>query len=126
MEYDFKGDWRYYKAKDEIPREISTFLEDVFLIMEIRKRVDRIKEIVFEIRTKENNHRLPHVHARYDKYEISISIHNGEVLAGNLPSKQKRIAIRWVEANRERLLGEWLNTAISATSVMTQSRLDYE
>jgi len=35
-------------------------------------------------------HNLPHIHARYAEFEASISIKDGEILAGALPRKQLR------------------------------------
>ena len=32
-------------------------------------------------------HNLPHIHAKYAEFEVSISIESGEILAGELPRK---------------------------------------
>ena len=77
------------------------------MIMEIRERVGEIRGIKFEIRTKEGNHIIPHIHAAYDKYNVSIEIETGKILAGNLPRPQQKIASDWVVRNRENLLGKW-------------------
>ncbi len=123
MPYDFQNDWLMLKAKSVVPSEIAGFLEDVFQIMEIRERVGTIRGIKFEVRSKEQNHNKPHIHAEYDKYAISIGIETGEVLAGNLPASQQRRVIRWVKANKDYLLGKWADIAVSATSITTKSRL---
>ena len=123
MPYDFQNDWVLLKDRDSIPKEIVCFLEDVFQIMEIRERVGTIRGIRFEVRTSEQNHNKPHVHAEYDKYAISIDIENGEILAGNLPSSQKRKAVHWVKDNKDYLLGKWSDIAVSATSITTKSRM---
>lgn len=122
-DYDFQNDWLIVKAKNEIPGEIISFMEEVFLIMEIRERLTTIRGIKFEVRSREQNHSKPHIHASYDKYEISIAIPDGNVLAGNLPKKQQRIAEEWVRAHADELLGKWNSFAMSATSIMTKSRL---
>ena len=36
-------------------------------------------------------HHLPHIHARYAEFEASISIEDGELLVGKLPRKQLRL-----------------------------------
>ena len=123
MPYDFQNDWLILKAKGIIPNEIVGFLEDVFQIMEIRERVATIRGIKFEVRSKEQNHNKPHIHAEYDKYAISIDIETGEVLAGNLPASQQSKAIRWVKDNKDFLLGKWSDIAVSATSITTKSRI---
>ena len=112
------------KARNAVPEEIISFMEDVFLIMEIRERVETIRGIKFEVRSREQNHSIPHIHASYDKYDVSISITDGKVLAGNLPKKQQRIAADWVKAHTDELLGKWNSFAMSATSIMTKSRIE--
>jgi hypothetical protein len=37
-------------------------------------------------------HSLPHIHAKYAEFEASISIEDGEILAGELPKKQLRFS----------------------------------
>ena len=64
-------------------------------------------------------HHIPHVHAAYGKYNISIEIETGKVLAGNPPAKNQRLAVEWVIANKVQLLNDWKSIAISATSTMT-------
>lgn len=111
------------KARKEIPDEIISFMDDVFLITEIRERLAIVHGVKFEVRSREQNHSIPHIHASYDKYEISIAIPDGRVLAGNLPSKQQRIAVDWVKAHADELRGKWNSFAMSATSIMTKSRI---
>ncbi len=123
MVYDLKNDWRLLKAKNAFPEEIVSFMEDIFQIMEIRERVGTVRGIKFEVRSREQNHNRPHVHAEYDKYAISIEIETGEILAGNLPKSQQGKAVKWVKDNKDYLLGKWSDLAITATSIMTKSRL---
>ena len=122
-DYDYRNDWMILKAKDMIPREIVSFLENTFQIMEIREKVGEIRGIRFEVRTKEGNHTIPHVHAEYDRYNVSIEIETGRILAGNLPRSQHKTASDWVISNKDLLLGKWNSISITATSVMTKSRL---
>ncbi len=106
------------------PKEIRDFLYQVFEIYDIRGYVGNCNGIKFEIRTKETNHALPHVHAEYAEFNISIEIATGKILAGNLPRKNEKMAVDWVLANKEKLLNEWSNIAISATSNLTKTRLN--
>ena len=53
------------------------------------------------------HHNLPHVHAKYSEFEASISIQEGEVLAGELPRKQLRLVQAWIEIHQEELLADW-------------------
>lgn len=102
-ENNFQNDWRMIKARSEIPEKIVSFMEEVFLIAEIRERLEVVRGIKFEVRSREQNHSIPHIHVSYDKYEISIAISDGRVLAGNLPTKQHRIAVDWVRAHADEL-----------------------
>ena len=105
------------------PKEIISFLEEVFEITEIRGLVGKVKGISFVVHSNEQNHCIPHVHAKYGKYEISIAIESGEVLAGNLPSKNQKKAIDWVLSNKKKLLSDWNNYSLSAVSNHTQSMI---
>ena len=53
------------------------------------------------------NHNLPHFHAKYAEFEVSISIEDGEVLAGELPRKQLRLVQAWIELHRDELQADW-------------------
>ena len=117
---------QYLIIKEQYPREITDFLESVFEICEIRGRVGSVNGIEFYVRTNEQNHTLPHVHAKYSDYSISIEIATGRVLAGNLPRKNQKIAVEWVIKNKDKLLHDWQNIAISATSSMTKSWIDFK
>lgn len=63
---DMRKDWIF--IQHTIPREIAAFLEDAFFIVEIRQRVGEIKGISFQVRSREHNHSIPHVHASYPDF----------------------------------------------------------
>ena len=107
------------------PPEVTEFLRDSFELMEIRGRVGYENGISFSIRSNEGNHCIPHVHAKVGEFEISIAIETGEILAGNLPRKNQRIAVAWVLKNRKKLLSDWQSIALSAPSGFLKSRLDF-
>ena len=52
-------------------------------------------------------HGVPHIHARYAESEASISISEGEVMAGELPRKQLRLVQAWIELHRDELVADW-------------------
>jgi hypothetical protein len=52
-------------------------------------------------------HSLPHIHAKYAEFEASVSIENGEILAGKLPRKQLRLVQAWIELHHDELLANW-------------------
>lgn len=106
----------------EIPDEIKEFYKSVFELYEIRERVGEYKGIKFEVYIRDHN--PPHVHAKYDKYEISISLIDFKVLVGNIPEKNKNIAIKWVKKNKDILVSKWNNKTITSTLPLTKSMLD--
>jgi len=52
-------------------------------------------------------HSLPHIHAKYADFEASISIEDGEILAGELPKKQLRLVQAWIELHKDELFANW-------------------
>lgn len=114
---------QYIISKSKYPKEIISFLDNVFEIYEIRGRVGNYNGIKFKIKTNETSHNTPHVHAEYGEFNISIEIETGKILAGNLPNKNKKIAVDWVLENKEKLLNGWKNIAISAMTNMKKSKL---
>lgn len=115
----------YYKLERYAPPEIIKFLKDIFLIYQIRGRVGGYNGIKFVVHTMEKNHVIPHIHAEYGKYNISIEIDSQRILAGNLPAKQQKFAQQWVKEHRGELLSKWSDIALSAVSQMTRSGLDF-
>ena len=53
------------------------------------------------------HHQTPHIHARHAEYEASISIADGEVLAGELPRRALRLVQAWVELRRDEPGPNW-------------------
>lgn len=53
------------------------------------------------------HHNLPHIHAKYAEFEASISIADGEILAGELSRKQLRLVQAWIELHRDELAADW-------------------
>lgn len=90
-------------------KNVDLFFQYVFEIYEIRERVGKINNIVFYIYPNEERHHEPHVHARFNEFEISISLISFLVIASskNLPEKNKRIAVRWVKENVDWLVSSW-------------------
>ncbi len=52
-------------------------------------------------------HHLPHIHVRYQGHEAAVSIDDGIVLDGSLPSKQLKMVQAWVEIHKEELMLDW-------------------
>ena len=119
--YDMKNDWIF--TQSTVPPDIVSFMKQAFFLLEIRRRVGEINGLSFEVRSREQNHSVPHVHASYGEYSVSIAIEDGRILEGNLPPKREKMASEWVRKHKEKLLSDWRNYAMSATSVQTKSLL---
>ena len=71
-------------------------------------RVPRISEfygVVIEMFFAD--HPPPHFHARYGGSEALIAIDSGEVIAGELPPRARRLVREWAEMRREELAADW-------------------
>jgi Domain of unknown function (DUF4160) len=53
------------------------------------------------------HHHTPHIHAKYAEFEASISILEGDILAGQLPRKQLRLVQAWIELHQDELKADW-------------------
>jgi hypothetical protein len=61
-------------------------------------------------------HHDPHIHAEYGEFEGVFNITNSEMIAGDLPSKQKRLVTAWIEIHRDELMADW-KLAVSGQEV---------
>ena len=55
----------------------------------------------------QQQHNMPHIHARYAEFEAAIDLENAEILAGELPRKQLRLVQAWIELHRDELFADW-------------------
>lgn len=108
---------------NDMPVEIYNFFVDVFELCEVRGKVGEDNGVVFYMSSNEGNHNIPHVHASCGEFDISIGIDDGQVLAGNLPRKNQKIAVSWVKQNKENLLSKWKDIKVSQNLPYRMSRL---
>jgi predicted FMN-binding regulatory protein PaiB len=52
-------------------------------------------------------HNPPHIHAYYQDYTATFDIENSELIQGNMPSKQIKLLVAWIEIHREELMANW-------------------
>ncbi|MGD9993625.1 MAG: DUF4160 domain-containing protein [Salinivirgaceae bacterium] len=52
-------------------------------------------------------HNPPHIHAYYQDYKSTLSIQDGDILQGHLPTRQLRLIQAWIEIHQEELLANW-------------------
>ncbi|MEI6048006.1 MAG: DUF4160 domain-containing protein [Bacteroidota bacterium] len=61
--------------------------------------VDTINGI--RIHLYNGDHRPPHIHAKYNEFEILIVIETGQIYAGDMPGKQLKQAFDWLSGNED-------------------------
>lgn len=107
------------------PKEIDIFIDELFFIVEERTKVGEFKEVKFVVNT--NEHNPPHVHCKYDKYEIKISLVDFSVIyqSHDFPPKRLKFAQEWVKENKDKLLNDWKRyTNLSGYSIAETSYLE--
>jgi hypothetical protein len=52
------------------------------------------------------DHPLPHFHARYGDYEITVEIETG-VVRGVFPKRALRAVLEWLDLHQDELLADW-------------------
>lgn len=52
-------------------------------------------------------HKLPHIHAKYQDDEAVVSIPDGEVLGGDIPKSKMKLLQAWIEIHKEELVADW-------------------
>ncbi len=63
-----------------------------------------IVHLYFEMNQK---HKKPHIHVSYQEHEVVISIPEGDVIEGELPSNKMKLLQAWIEIHREELIADW-------------------
>lgn len=51
-------------------------------------------------------HHKPHVHVQYGEFNATIGI-DGELLAGAIPERQRKIVVGWIALHEEELYEAW-------------------
>ena len=62
--------------------------------------------LIYMYREIVGHHNEPHIHIKYNEYEMSVTI-KGEKLSGNLPKKQKKLVDAWIMIHEEELEAAW-------------------
>jgi hypothetical protein len=52
-------------------------------------------------------HKLPHIHVKYQDMKAIFSIPDGEIIDGNLPQKKIRLVQAWIIMHEEDLMANW-------------------
>lgn len=52
-------------------------------------------------------HNPPHIHAYYQDFKVVINIMNCELMEGELPPRQIRLLLAWIEIHQDELIADW-------------------
>ena len=63
--------------------------------------------IVYLYYMDNSQHKKPHIHAKYQEHEVVLSIPEGEILAGMLPSNKMKLVQAWIEIHNDELIADW-------------------
>lgn len=63
--------------------------------------------IVYMYYIDNRQHKLPHIHAKYQEDEVVVEIPGGEVLEGNIPNTKMKLLQAWIELHKDELLADW-------------------
>jgi hypothetical protein len=52
-------------------------------------------------------HKLPHIHVKYQNDEVIVSIPDGDVLEGEIPASKMKLLQAWIELHKDELFADW-------------------
>ncbi len=52
-------------------------------------------------------HKRPHIHVKYQEDEVVVSIPEGDVLEGKIPSSKMKLLQAWIELHKDELVADW-------------------
>ncbi len=69
--------------------------------------LSRFYGIVIRMFFETGKHNTPHFHATYQESEASFSIEDIRLIAGELPTKQRRLVEAWAELHQDEMRAAW-------------------
>jgi hypothetical protein len=61
-------------------------------------------------------HNIPHIHVKYQEHEVILSIPDGDILEGKIPSNKLKLVEAWIEIHKDELVADW-ELAINGNTV---------
>ncbi len=52
-------------------------------------------------------HKTPHIHVKYQEYEVIVAIPDGNVLEGSIPNAKMKLLQAWIELHKDELVADW-------------------
>ena len=63
--------------------------------------------IVYMYFEDNKQHHVPHIHAKFQGYEVVVAIPEGELLDGEFPKSKMKLLQAWIELHRDELVADW-------------------
>ncbi len=63
--------------------------------------------IVYMYFMDNKQHKLAHIHAKYQGDEVVVSIPEGDVLEGSIPPQKMKLLQAWIEIHKDELVADW-------------------
>ena len=72
--------------------------------------------IIYMFYLDNKQHKLPHIHVKYNDQNAVYSIPDGNLLEGSLPSAKEKLILAWIELRKEDLMADW-QLAVSGQNI---------
>ncbi len=69
--------------------------------------ISRFYGITIKMYLRKKEHNPPHIHAIYGEYIGMFSLEDGNMFEGDIPLKEQKLIIKFIEKNRMKLLEMW-------------------
>ena len=63
--------------------------------------------IVYMYFVDNKQHKLPHIHVKYQDDEAVVAVPDGEVLEGSIPGSKMKLLQAWIELHKDELYADW-------------------
>ena len=63
--------------------------------------------IVYMYFMDNKQHKLPHIHVKYQEHEVIVEIPDGNVLEGKIPVSKMKLLQAWIEIHKDELMADW-------------------
>jgi len=63
--------------------------------------------IIIRLYFAPGEHNPPHFHAYYNEFTATVNIQTGDIMEGQLPSRQHRLILAWMELHQDELMANW-------------------
>ena len=63
--------------------------------------------IVYMYFMDNRQHKLPHIHVKYQEDEVIVAVPDGDILEGSIPNAKMKLLQAWIELHKDELLADW-------------------